>query len=313
MKLQVEDAFSIPAEPPVILRPLAPQVSRLLQQYGWEYGWEQDGLSTDGQLAICSALSRALQNGKVLWGHFSRAVVQLDERTVIKFGHNLLLNDIDMIEYIQKVSRDIPAPQPLGAISIGKTTYLFMTFIKGSPLDKLWPSLAGEEKFSIQDQLDIILERLRKLPLPSQYLGYGKPPSCIDCRMWKRISPNQIQNEAQFNTFLLSHSYSPGLNPYAQLVRHMLRDDHRIVMTHGDLHPRNIMVNREQDWSLVISGLVDWELGGAYPEYWEFVKSLNTMVPVRTTGDWVFFLPRKGMGTYFAEFAIDHFVEKLVS
>lgn len=63
------------------------------------------------------ALSRALQNGKVLWGHFLRAVIQLDERIVVKLGHNMLLADADITAYIQKVSKDIPAPRPLGVIS----------------------------------------------------------------------------------------------------------------------------------------------------------------------------------------------------
>lgn len=119
----------------------------------------------------------------MLWGHFSRAIIQLDERTVVKLGHNLLLTDADITAYIQSLTNDIPAPRPLGAISIGKTTYIFITFIKGSSLDKLWSSLSTEEKIFIQDQLDIILEKLRMLPLPSHFLGSGNPPYCIDCRI----------------------------------------------------------------------------------------------------------------------------------
>ncbi|EEQ87864.1 uncharacterized protein BDCG_02984 [Blastomyces dermatitidis ER-3] len=308
---QIQEAFLIPAEIPVILRPLAPEVNTLLRKYGCE----QDCLSSsnhDDQLAVRLALSRALQNGKVLWGHFSRAVIQLDERIVVKLGHNLLLTDADITAYIQSLSKDIPVPHPLGAISIGKTTYMFMTFIEGSSLDKLWSSLSTEEKFSIRDQLDVILEKLRMLPLSSHCLGGGNPPYCIDCRMWKRVSPQQIENEAQFNEFLISGNHPPTMRAYVEFVHSMLRNDHRIVMTHGDLHPRNIMVSKERDQSVRVTGLVDWELGGVYPEYWEFLKSLNTMLPVRR-GDWVFFLPHKGMGMYFAEFAIDQFVEKLVS
>jgi aminoglycoside phosphotransferase (APT) family kinase protein len=52
-------------------------------------------------------------------------------------------------------------------------------------------------------------------------------------------------------------------------------------MTHGDLHPRNIMVKWEgaKDEGdghgggnrIRVTALIDWELSGWYPEYWEFV------------------------------------------
>lgn len=131
-------------------------------------------------------------------------------------------------------------------------------------MDKLWPSLSTEEKISIRNQLDVILEKLRMLPLPSNCLGSGSPPYCIDCRMWKRTSPQQIENETQFNEFLISGNHPLTMRAYADLVHSMLRNDHRIVMTHGDLHPRNIMVSKERDQSFRVTGLVDWELGGAY-------------------------------------------------
>lgn len=46
-----------------------------------------------------------------------------------------------------------------------------------------------------------------------------------------------------------------------------LRTSHRIVFTHGDLAPRNIIV---RDGKIV--GLLDWEDAEWYPEYWEYVK-----------------------------------------
>ncbi|EER23119.1 hypothetical protein CPC735_044890 [Coccidioides posadasii C735 delta SOWgp] len=304
-KRAVQDMFSIPVQTPVVHQPLVSEVHDLLHKYRDSNG--QDCLLTrarDDDPAICLALSSALQNGKVLWGHFSRAVIQLDEHIVVKLGHNLLLTGAEVMAHIHKhTNSDIPVPKPLGAISIGKTTYMFMTRVEGSPLDKLWPTLSNEEKLSIRDQLDVILAKLRKLPLPSQYLGIGNPPFCIDCRMWLRTSNTHIENETQFNQFLLSGNHTPVTAPYVEFVRPMLRADHRIVMTHGDLHPRNIMVVREQDpsqstFSITVTGIIDWELGGAYPEYWEFIKSLNTMYPVRQ-GDWAFFSTSKGYGDIF--------------
>ena len=33
--------------------------------------------------------------------------------------------------------------------------------------------------------------------------------------------------------------------PWVEMIRRSMEDDHLIVMAHGDLHPRNIMVNLE--------------------------------------------------------------------
>lgn len=42
---------------------------------------------------------------------------------------------------------------------------------------------------------------------------------------------------------------------------------YRSVFTHADLHPSNIVIDRGR-----LSGLVDWECAGFYPEYWEYTK-----------------------------------------
>lgn len=281
-----EDLLSVPQGQPEILRPLALEVTALLQQYS-EQGCKPSGHGT------CSALSGALKSGKVLWSHFARAVVQLDDRIAVKLGPNISLTDADMTAHIQRHSAEIPVPQPLGVLSLGGITYAFMSLIEGRSLDKLWPDLSNAEKFSVRDQLDIILEKLRLLPLPSQHLGGGNPPQCIDCRMWKRKSPEWMESETQFNDFLFSGNSRPGMEPYVEFVRPMLRENHCIVLTYGDLHPRNILAIRdEESGGIRVTGLIDWEVGGAYPEYWEFVKSLNTVRSIRS-GDWPFFLPLK--------------------
>ncbi|OJD26709.1 hypothetical protein ACJ73_01917 [Blastomyces percursus] len=292
------EIFSVSPDEPIIHRPLAPEVKLLL-------GGGQESL------LISAGLSQALLKGKVLWERFLLAVIQLSEQVVVKTGIDLPLSDFDVIDHIWKVSHDIPAPRPLGAMSIGKRTYIFMSFVEGATLDTQWDILSNEEKRSIRDQLDAIMEKLRSLPLPSRYLGIGSPPRCVDTRMWTRTSPEYIENEGQFNAFLLGNPDPLKTEPYVEFVRSMLREDHRIVLTHGDLHPRNIMVRRAQHGGLIIAGIIDWEMGGAYPEYWEYLKALNTMFPLRR-GDWFFFLPLEGIGKYTAELAIDNYIQKLL-
>lgn len=274
--------ISVPEGQPKILRPRAPEVTALLQRYS-ELGCEPSSRGS---------LSRSLKSGRVIWCHFARAVVQLDDRIVVKLGSNLSLTDADMTAHIRSHSADIPVPHPLGALSIGGMTYAFMTLIEGRSLDGLWQDLSNTEKCSVRGQLNVLLENLRSLLLPSQYLGGGNPPQCIDCRMWRRKSPERLKNETQFNDFLLSGNRRSGMEPYVDFVRSMLKENHRDLLTHGDLHLRNILVIRDDgtEGGIRVTGLIDWEVGGAYPEYWEFVKSLNTVRPIRS-GDWPSFCP----------------------
>lgn len=44
---------------------------------------------------------------------------------------------------------------------------------------------------------------------------------------------------------------------------------YRVCFTHADLDPRNILVDPKDG---KITGIVDWEFGGWYPEYWEYTK-----------------------------------------
>jgi hypothetical protein len=80
----------------------------------------------------------------------------------------------------------------------------------------------------------------------------------------------------------------------------MLCTDHRIVFTHGDFHPRNIMVidmhdphaavGPTSDTDIEVSGIIDWDTSGFYPEYWEELKALNTGSPYDPS-DWWEHLP----------------------
>lgn len=52
----------------------------------------------------------------------------------------------------------------------------------------------------------------------------------------------------------------------ARLLRSMRSE--KIVLTHNNLTPSNIIV---RDGMVV--GILDWEMCGFYPDYWEFVKA----------------------------------------
>ncbi|KAH9922961.1 uncharacterized protein B0H18DRAFT_1182825 [Fomitopsis serialis] len=64
----------------------------------------------------------------------------------------------------------------------------------------------------------------------------------------------------------LEHEY-PG---HVTNFRRLYSMSHAVVFTHGDLMPHNIMVKDGH-----ITGIIDWEAAGWYPEYWEFTTMLK--------------------------------------
>ena len=199
---------------------------------------------------------------------------------------------------------------PLGMLSISQSTYVFTSFVPGVPLDRIWANLTFLQKANVQQQLNEVFTELRSLPIPSNdgYLGGGNPPICKDSRRWMRKSSSPIINEAQFNDFLLSEAHCSSSR--VKFIQACLREDHRIVMTHSDLHPRNLIVDNEQDVRL--TGIIDWEAGGGYPEYWEYVKALHTAF-IEEEDDWHLFLPDASIGTFVDEHVRDNIIGRMVS
>jgi aminoglycoside phosphotransferase (APT) family kinase protein len=138
---------------------------------------------------------------------------------------------------------------------------MIMKHIEGLPLDFLWDNMTVAQQANIIRQLRDIIVQLRSIPPPDQRVISGiNGRRCIDARVATQVLFGPFRNEAGFNDFLAKNAeghFSP--DPFIDKTPTMMRNDHRIVFTHGDFAPRNIMVQ----WHVVV-GLIDWEHSGAY-------------------------------------------------
>ena len=256
-------------------------------------------------------LWRHLRQGEILHQgiHNSRWIIKIGHGLVVKCGPGVDICELQTLDYLSSFRRQIPTPESYGALSIGTWNYLFMSYIEGTPLAKVWPELSSDLKVSVQSQLEQILCHLRRVPTPSGYLGSGSPPRCKDLRRLLRIAESEIKNEVEFNSFL-THTDRKFNQVYLKLATANLSTSHQVVMTHSDLHPRNILVQLDSTRTLQVTGLVDWELSGAYPEYWEYVKALSGVNC--DLSDWYSYLPVAAIGCYEDAWAQDCFVTKLI-
>jgi len=100
-----------------------------------------------------------------------------------------------------------------------------------------------------------------------QYIGALGDGKAIHTRI-TMIEGGPFDTEEQFNEFLLPNTFGPQF--FHDIASRSLRTDHEIVFTHGNFHPRNIIVRD----GLVV-GILYWETAGWYPEHWDFIQTLN--------------------------------------
>lgn len=226
--------------------------------------------------------------------------VFLTEETFIKFGRDVDIREATALSFIAN-STTIPVPRVYRTDSSEDgTTIIEMEKIAGKPLSAVWPTISTEQKKNIAQQLNKILNELRSIE--GQYIGSLERGPAVDVRRTEcRGGP--FSNEREFNAFLLKNVVSRTPDIYRGTVHELLSDTHRIVLTHGDLNPRNIMV-RDGD----IVGLLDWECAGWYPEYWEYVKFCGG---IDSSIDWHRYSDTIFSQAYPQELVVDAFLGRL--
>ncbi|RDA84578.1 hypothetical protein CP532_1131 [Ophiocordyceps camponoti-leonardi (nom. inval.)] len=248
-----------------------------------------------GYDCLSAAIVSILDNSEVLYESAWAAsvmVFRINENIVVKAGHAAYaIKEHQTLTFLQKHLASFPVPKPHGLIRLGVYSFLFTSYIGGIDLEKAWPRLGCSQKHEISHQLDILLTDLRSLPVPDDApLGDVAGCGCADLRRTQRKSTEQIMSVDAFQEFIFSGSNTAS-SLYTELLRDLMPRSTKVVLTHGDLRPANIMVRERDDGTWGIAGIIDWESSGFYPEYWETVKATNLLTP-REDFDWYKYIPR---------------------
>lgn len=278
------------------------------------------GPVTDNELVstLLSKLHQVMRaDHDILFSLYDTCVHSLSATEVVKIGSTSLNPEgITNLQYVNSHLPQVPSPRFLGSLTSEERIYIFMSRGQGSTLEHVWPQLRVADKKSIQEQLNEVFRALRAVAPPEEPPRIGGLASglCQDMRRMLRTCKG-LRSEADFNDFLCGHQDSRRTQtPWIKMIRSFMKDDHRIVLTHGDLHPRNIMVEwQEQDGThnIKITSILDWEMAGWYPEYWEFTKALAT-VDARggPLADWCDYLPTDTIGQWPTEYSMDLLISR---
>ncbi|KAG4435274.1 hypothetical protein IFR05_009234 [Cadophora sp. M221] len=146
-----------------------------------------------------------------------------------------------------------------------------MSAIAGCSLSNAWPCMKEESRRAAQADLERYLQKLRALTPPTPvYIRscIGRP--AYDHRLSNGSPRRPFASEADFNDFLVAPVTRCPKKELVNHYRRQLADDHGVVFTHADLCGEHILVEQSTGST---TGLIDWEMTGWWPAYWEYTKS----------------------------------------
>lgn len=188
--------------------------------------------------------------------------IEIHNNTVSKYGKRVNLNEAETIKFI-KENTTIPVPNILEYYTKDGKNYIVMDRIDGKTLESELSNLNAEELENILLELKGYVNQMRNIT--SSYIGsiHNKPLNDV------LFQGGPFYSEQEFNQHMIDKFKDILRGHYHTILAKMLKNNHKIVFTHADINPRNILIKNNK-----IIGIIDWEFSGFYPEYWEYIRSM---------------------------------------
>lgn len=230
-------------------------------------------------------------------------IVAVNDNVVAKFGIGVRAWEGQALIYLEREVPSVPAPRLYAMYKDSNELFLLMQRAPGASLDSVWDSLKGSEKDSIFATLESVFQALRaaECPWPNfigsldgggvhHYLFYHPKGG------GKNLGP--FSSEAAFLKGMVGCFRALAerngrtdyrIDFYEKHLPGALQTGRRPVLTHGDVQRHNIMVaerpngNSERSFDIM---LVDWELSGWLPDFWETFSTMSLFDLYAWEDDW---------------------------
>ncbi|EFQ97358.1 hypothetical protein MGYG_00397 [Nannizzia gypsea CBS 118893] len=218
----------------------------------------------------------------VLSKQMGRLVLVHDFSLVNKSGHGVRRAEAEAMRMVFK-NTSVPVPEVLFAKFRPDHGSIGMTFIEGVTLEKKWNTLDEESKRSVCLQVWNMISQIRTIPRPPELKGLfqcaadgslTRSPLLADLEDPAR----PLKSDPDLRARIFERYLHFGGRRYEHELPDMLPRSNRSVFTHADIAPRNIMIDEQNN----ITGILDWEYAGWYPDYWEYAQILRPAF----WGDW---------------------------
>ncbi|KAL5339999.1 kinase-like domain-containing protein [Aspergillus crustosus] len=199
-------------------------------------------------------------------------ILQISEHTILKVGWRVHMGEAEALIFLAERS-NIPVPEVLSAYTIGDIGFILMTKVDGQTLGSCMNSnsMSPEDLSAISRQLKAYIFEWRALS--SSFLGSVDGGPCQDIIFQHPWDYKSTRKYGPFDSF---EQYQYGVVEALRASRpnNVWYDDEEAlkqkilaspalattplgILTHGDLHPGNIMVKNG-----VITGIIDWGNSG---------------------------------------------------
>ncbi|OJD15262.1 hypothetical protein AJ78_04484 [Emergomyces pasteurianus Ep9510] len=262
------------------------------------------------------SVNEKVKTGEVIFNWGGVKIARISPDVVVKFGPHVTVTEAKSMIFVGQNARTVPVPEVFACYSYGPIdrdvddygslfdTYIFMSFVEGQTLDTVWGSYDEATKHHVADQLKECLHDLRNIS-GGTYIGSIDRGPVTDQILTGSLNKGPFDSEESFNNTLIDvyQANAPKRHVRSLLTGMLSQNKHRTVFTHGDLRLQNIMVKSGR-----ITGILDWEFSGWYPEYWEFSKALYVW---KWQNDWIDYL-MDILQPYYSEYLIHSFLSEPV-
>ncbi|PLN79452.1 protein kinase-like protein [Aspergillus taichungensis] len=194
-------------------------------------------------------------------------ILEINVSTILKVGPMVRMGEAETL-YLLKERTSVPVPRVLNAYVIGDIGFILMEKIPGKSLEDCWEDMAEVSQRSIVRQLDGFIQEWRQIEGPVFGSVDGGPCEDILFKHSWDATPRQ------YGPFPTRKAFNQGVvealrysrpqakltakdEPLAQKILASGDQDERKVLTHGDLHQSNIIVDDD-----VVTGVIDWGAAG---------------------------------------------------
>ncbi|EPQ56142.1 kinase-like protein [Gloeophyllum trabeum ATCC 11539] len=174
----------------------------------------------------------------------------------------------------------IPVPRLRKYVLHESELWIFMEYIEGRTLEEAWDTLGITMKLWVAWTLRGYIRQLRLIPIPTPRVpgptdGSGKPLRCKG-HFFPEIGAGPFASYADLSAWYtrradravrLDYEWSKYRGKTPSLSHSSLHfdDSEPLVLTHGDISLRNIILGKDgRLW------LIDWGWAGVYPQWLEY-------------------------------------------
>lgn len=205
----------------------------------------------------------------------SRRTMRIDQEnvgTIRKRGTSFRIQrELDAIAFVRKHT-SIPVPSIFDVQVCGHDSWILMQRAPGTRLDSAWPDMPENNKATTITQLKAYFEQLRNIRLSaSDWIGSCDNGPVYDHRLNNGFPCGPFTSISEFHDFLVVPVMQCPRPELAVEYRKRLSDDYPINFTHADLSYEHIFVDEENG---NVTGIIDWEMAGFFPGWWEYRKAL---------------------------------------